>query len=69
MDEQQQIDTNTKLVIIRYDSLDDLLYREEAMIRTLLNNLERENKYEYIGSFISIRGDKFLLNLEIKPLV
>lgn len=62
-------DINNKLVIVKYNSLEDLFEREEAMTKTLLNNLKREETYRYIRSFITMTKDKFLLNLEIAPIV
>ena len=47
----------TKKIVINYDSIEEAFNRERDMKVTLLNYLQRENKYEYIDSYISQKED------------
>ena len=55
-----------KRIVVTYDSMDELLDREEVMSRTLANYLEREDNYEFYDSRIEITNNKYKLILEIK---
>lgn len=55
-----------KRITITYDSMDELLDREEYMNKTLHNYLQRENKYEFYDNRIEVTNSKYKLVLEIK---
>lgn len=56
-----QID-NQKKIHITYDSMEELLNREEYMTKTLQNHLDRNNNDKYISSTEIVMGsDKVAL--------
>lgn len=59
------IDTD-KIITITYNDLDSLFNREEDMLKTLQNYLNREKDYEYVETYISQTENKFKLNFKIR---
>lgn len=57
---------NIKLITITYESLDELFDRENTMIKTLTNYLEREQDYEFLDKQILFKNNKYTLKLRIK---
>lgn len=55
-----------KTISIQYNTMEDLLEREEAMNQTLANYLARDNRYEFYDSRIVVEENKVRLILEIK---
>lgn len=55
-----------KIITIKYDSIEDVFEREEAMLKTLDNYLKRENNYEFVESWITQGEYKASLNMKIR---
>jgi len=55
-----------KIITISYNSLDELFDRENTMIKTLTNYLDREDAYEFLDKEIIVKNNKYTLKLRIK---
>jgi len=64
------MDLEDKIIAIGYDSLDELLFREDKIIMMLTNYIERtDNKYELADTEIVLTEDnKYKLVLKLRAI-
>ena len=59
---------------VHYEDLDTLLEREDIIVETTMNAINRENEYnkdytlKYLDSNILVREDKFILEVLIEKI-
>lgn len=59
-----RINENQRVSTIRYNSMDTLLNRQDNLVKTLQNYLDRTgNREEITDTFTSMTEDKYLLNI------